>query len=355
MSVHQLKDDGRWICKFPPGTIPAAPKKTKEYFGRGPDAERAAHELNDKLGLGKQKRQVSPRFTDLAIAYLEAKQGIIAASTEARWKVRMGKTVLPAFGNIMTHEITPEYLDRYVVTRLKTVKRNSVHRELTDVRSILRWAVKRKLLATNPMEGFEMPKNDDARIRPPSKEEIEAILANSAPHLRRVILISYFTGLRPGCAELFGLEWSTVDLIGRTITIASAKKGGLVERTIPLGESFAAMLANWYREDEKIGARYLIHYNGKRVNTVIFAWAKAKKRAGITRRLRLYDLRHRFATTLLENGADLKSVSQLLGHKTVLMTLQCYQHVSSDLKRQAISMLDDIGYLSTQETPRKPA
>jgi integrase len=354
VSVHQLPD-ARWICKFPPGTIPEQPKTTKKYFGRGPQAEQAAHDFNDTLGLGKQKRQTSPRFADLALAYLEAKQGIIAASTEARWKVRMEKTVLPAFKNIMAHEITPEYLDRYVATRLKTVKRNSVHRELTDVRSILRWAVKRKMLATNPMEGFEMPRPDDARIRPPSREEIEAILANAVPHLRRVILISYFCGLRPGCAELFGLTWESVDLLGRTITITSAKKNGLEERTVPLGESFAAMLMQWYVEDEEQGQRYLIHYNGQRVNTVIFAWTQAKKRAKITRRLRLYDLRHRFATTLLENGADLKSVSQLLGHKTVLMTLQTYMHVSSDLKRQAISMLEDIGHPSTQQTDRKPA
>ncbi len=54
----------------------------------------------------------------------------------------------------------------------------------------------------------------------------------------------------------------------------------------------------------------------------------------------MYDLRHAFATHLLENGADLKSVSEILGHASPDMTMRVYQHVSSDLKRKAVDLLD---------------
>jgi integrase len=356
VSVHQLKD-GRWICKFPVGTIPEQPSKTRQYFGRGQEAERAAHEFNDSLGLGKRYHApvISPRFADLALAYLEAKVGIIAASTENRWRVRMDTTILPRLGNILAHEITPRYLDGYVAGRVKTVKRNTIHREVSDIRAILRWAVARKMLASNPMENYDMPRLDNARIKPPSRAEIEALLKHSVPHLRRVILISYFTGLRPGCAELFRLDWSAVDLIGGTITVTSAEKGGIEERTVPLTESFAATLCQWYGEDEKQGIRYLVHYNGQRVESVKHAWTNAKKRAKITRRLRLYDIRHAFATVLLERGADLKTVSEILGHRSVGITMQVYQHVSGNLKKQTVNLLDDIGNPSYQETARKPA
>jgi integrase len=341
VSVHQLPD-GRWIAKFPANSIPDQPRKRKEYFGRGPAAERAAHDYNDSLGIGRQKRQTSPRFAELALAYLEGKSGIITATTEEKWRTRMSGTILPRVGSAMAHDITPEFLDRYVSERGKTVKRNTLHRELTDIRSILRWAVKRKMLAANPMADYEMPSRSDLRIRPPAKAEIEAILAHSAPHLKRAILISYNCGLRPG-GELFSLTWDSVDLIGKTITIVSAQKGGLEERVVPLSASFTATMAQWYDEDEKTGMRFLVHFRGGRVGNMQAAWKNAKQRARITRRLRLYDLRHCFASLLLSRGADLRSVSELLGHRSVSMTMQVYQHVSGDLKRAAVALLDDVG------------
>lgn len=342
MSVHQLPDL-RWIAKFPPGTIPDQPKKTKTYFGRGPDAERAAHDFNDSLGLGVRRLVRTPIFGELAAAYLAGKAGVVTATTETKWRTRMTGTILPRIGDVMAHDITPEFLDRYVAERSKTVKRNTIHRELTDIRSILRWAVKRKLLASSPMVDYEMPRKDDLRIRPPSKAEIEAILAHAAPHLRRAILISYNCGLRPGKEELFSLTWEAVDLIGQTITVRSAAKNGLEERVVPLSASFVMVLAQWLQEDEKSGVRYLVHFRGGRVRNVQAAWANAKKRARITRRLRLYDLRHCFASVLLSRGADLRSVSELLGHRSIAMTISVYQHVSGDLKRAAVALLDDVG------------
>jgi integrase len=341
MSVHQLPD-GRWIAKFPPGTIPEAPKKTKEYFGRGVAAERAAHDYNDRLGMGTRRLVRTPIFAELARAYLAGTAGVIAATTEDRWRVRMDGTILPRVGAVMAHDITPEFLDRYVAERSKTVKRNTISREITDIRSILRWAVKRKLLATNPMSDYEMPRSTDLRIRPPSKEEIEAILAHSVPHLRRAILLSYNCGLRPG-KELFSLTWDSVDLIGQTITVISAEKGGLEERVVPLSASFCYTMAQWLEEDEKAGMRYLVHFRGGKVGNMQAAWKNAKKRARITRRLRLYDLRHAFTSILLSKGADLRSVSELLGHRSVSMTLSVYAHVSGDLKRAAVALLDDVG------------
>jgi integrase len=338
MSVHCLPD-GRWICKH---REPGQPKSTKKYFGRGPAAERAANDFNDSLGLGVRRLVRTPLFYELAMAYSEAKAGIITATTAHRWGVAMAGTILPRIGHIMAHDITPAFLDGYVADRAKAVKKNSIHREVSNIRAVLRWSVKRKLLASNPMEGFEMPQNVDARIRPPSKAELEAILANSAPHLKRAILVSYNCGLRPG-GELFSLTWESVDLIGQTINITSAQKGGIEERVVPLSASFAATMAQWYDEDERAGMRYIVHYRGGRVTSIQAAWNSAKKRAKITRRLRLYDLRHCFASVLLSKGADLRSVSELLGHRSVAMTMQVYQHVSGDLKRRAVALLDDVG------------
>ncbi len=84
------------------------------------------------------------------------------------------------------------------------------------------------------MVGYEMPKRDDKRILPPTNEEVQAIVDSAAPHCRRLILISYYTGLCSGVQEAYGLSWDNVDLKNNTATIISAQKGGIPVRGVPI-------------------------------------------------------------------------------------------------------------------------
>lgn len=159
-------------------------------------------------------------------------------------------------------------------------------------------------------------------------------------------MISFYTGLRPGAAELFSLEWDTVDLEKKSIRIISARKNGLTYRDIPLQESFAGKLAEWMEADRKNYKREnipIVHFRGNKIKSIKTAWNTAKKNAKITHKLRPYDLRHAFATFLLDQGADLKSVSEMLGHKSIETTLKVYQHTSKVLHRQSIKKLPDLG------------
>jgi integrase len=339
MSVHRLKD-GRWIVQFPKGKSLENPLAVKRYFGRGEEGQRAAIEFNYSLGLATRNRQTSPLFVDLVNAYMQSRRQQLAATTWKTLVVRMEGTILPVLGKEMAHSLTPARLDRYAAIRTKTVKQVTIHREISDVRAILRWSVHRKLIASNPLEGFEMPKLDNARITPPSKAEFYAILQCAVPHLKRAMLISWFTGLRPGKEELLTLRWSACDFIAGTIDITSAQKNGLPSRMVPLHATILELLKRWYKEDQGIEHGYIIHYNGQPVDSLKTAWKNAKERAMIQRRLRMYDLRHSFTTTLLGKGADIKAVSQILGHSSLDMTLAVYYHVDSKTKRNAIDLLD---------------
>jgi integrase len=340
MSVNQLKD-GRWICQYEKGKDKLRPTTNKKYFGRGDEALHLALAYNDSLGLGKGNiAATSPIFSELTNAYLNARRTSMTASTYEAVSVKMEKTILPLIGCTMAHKLTPDYLDQYVLNRSATVKNTTIHRELSDIRAILRWAVKRELIASNPMERFEMPKRDDARIQPPTKAEFDAILECASPHIQRAILVSYHTGLRPGKEELLRLTWDCVDFINKTLTVLSADKGGLPVRIVPLNSVILAHFGRWYDQDIKAEIRYIVHYKGKQIERIKKGWAAAKKRARITRRLRLYDLRHAFITVLLEGGADLKSVSEIVGHASPDMTMRVYQHVSTDLKRKAVQILE---------------
>jgi integrase len=343
MSVHQLKD-GRWFVFYHKGFNKEEPNRTREYFGRGPEAEVAAHARNRALGLGAQRdqRDNEPIFTQLAADYLEA-HGVDMASSSIRdaiWK--LDGYILPAIGHLPGSKVLPHVLDAYVATRAALGrKKTSIHRELSIIRSIIRWAVSRRKIPANPMEGFSLPTRDDAVISPPSAAELSALYQAAAPHLRRALLLSFYTGMRPGASELLALRWEHIDLVNKSIFVESAKKGGMRARVVPMAGELAEALEKWMQEDREKGKplAWVVHYNGHRICSLKTAWGAAKGRAGVTRRMRLYDLRHMAASEMLEGGADLKSVSEILGHASPELTLKTYQHTVTAQRRAAIEVL----------------
>ncbi len=345
MSVHQTTN-GRWFVRYSKGKIAEDPERTREYFGGGPEAELQARERNHELGLGKKAPDTSPLFIDLAKAYMAAKGPAMAPASRIPLVSKMENVVLPRLGQLRAAQITPAILDKYTTSRLKNVKRTTVHRDLSDIRAILRWSVKRRYIAANPMEGFELPRRDDAVITPPTVAEVQAILRAAAPHLYRAIILSYYTGLRPGEVELLRLSWEQVDIAGGHIVIISADKGGLKKRSVPIQEEYLLkLLDKWLQEDKQAGKKNsdpVVTYKGLPVQSLKSAWSAAKRRAKITRRVRMYDLRHSFATKLLDNGADLKHVSVLLGHRSVQQTVDTYQHFSQRLSEEAVGKLPSI-------------
>jgi integrase len=377
MSVSQLKD-GRWIVYFRPGTLPDDPKRTREYFGRGLEGERMARDRDDELHrlhlrawTRRTPRSHSLRFEQLVQPYVDSKMGSMSSSTRDRFLQKMASVILPIIGPLRALNMTPDRMDRYVIERLtspvmrymgrgkfkkivdpqtgkpRMIKRSTIHREISDIKAVLSWAAnpKRRYIAKNPLDGYEMPQRDDEIILPPTKTEVNAMMANAPPHLVRALSVSYYTGLRPGAVELFSLRWSDIDWDGRAILIRSAKKGGPRMRLLPIHKDFLDQLRRWYEEDRKPGG-HIIHYRGRPIKRMHKAFQTAKKKAGISRRLRPYDFRHAFATTLLRQRSDLKGTSELLGHSRPDTTMRIYQHTDLELHRHIIGLLpalDGIG------------
>ncbi|WP_419659683.1 tyrosine-type recombinase/integrase [Desulfosarcina variabilis] len=324
-------------------------KQKWKYFGKGVEAEKAGNEFNDGLKASgqirtykKRSKTFGPTLTELVDAYLKSKAATLPAVSLRNTRYKFESVILPLVGHYKAMKLTPDILDRYVANRSKNVKMTTVHRELSDIQACLNWSVKRRLISHNPVHGYEKPSRDDAVIRPPSPEEIKAILAHAPEHLKRALTISYFTGLRPGNAELFRLTWGDVDMVSGYINIVSAKKGGIRERSIPLHPSFKKTLEKWHKSDN--GRGHLVHYGKKRkpISTIKTTWASTKKKAGITRRLRPYDFRHAFATAILSSGGDLKATSEMLGHTRPDTTLKVYQHTNSAMHKANIDRLPDI-------------
>lgn len=366
MSIVQ-KPDGRWAVVYKDQG-----RQRWQYFGRGAEAEAEARRYDQELKASGKVREYrkrpaafSPTITELAEAYLLSKKSTMAAATQQALLHKLTSVILPIIGHLKALRLTPAALDRYVAKRLKTPltvragsktaprlkaltddqgkprfpKLTTIHRELSDIQAILNWSAGRRLIPFNPVARYAKPSRDDEIIRPPSTNEVGALLRHAADHLKRALTISYFTGLRPGAAELYRLTWDDVDMDAGEVFVTSAKKGGLRSRRVPIHPGFLEKLKVWHAADRGRGP--LVHYRGKPVTTIKTAFAAAKRRAGITRRIRPYDLRHAFATAILAGGGDLKSTSELLGHSRPDTTTRVYQHTSAALHRDTIGRLPD--------------
>lgn len=349
MAVSQTKD-GRWFCYYRQDG-----KTKREYFGREPGAHGEALQRDDEIrhnkGTGKPSRNHSPIFQEVAVAYQKAKFSKQSFVSRQNLYYKLKGVIFCELGHLPVMQITNNRLDSYVLKRLKTkvptkegnpvrfVKRTTVHRELSDIRAIINWAVKRRIIDHSPMHDYEFPHRDDEIITPPSREEIRAILSYAAPHLIKAIILSYYVGLRPGAVELLGILWDDINWQDKTILIRAAKKGGRPTRTVPWHQELEVFLHAWAKADN---TGCIIKFQGEPIKSVRSAWAAAKKRAGITRRLRMYDIRHAFVTSLLEEGADLQTVAELAGHNIDTM-IKSYQHITQRLRNRTITQLPGLG------------
>lgn len=341
------KKDGKWVF---------------QYLGRGPSAQLLA----ERIKYDHDQAEACPAppgvtFDELVAMYLQSRVRMSAKNLDALI-YRFKSVISPLLGSLDASQVNHAALNKYILTRREQSRTSTdsrtghvitypppspvtVQNEIACILAVLNFAAYKTqppLLSDNPAKGFQKGKILCAVIEPPSEAEIAAILHHAVPHLFRAIVLGLMCGARPGESELFRITWDHVDFEGDKLTIISAKKGGIEKRDIPLSRSLREHLVQWREEDAKTGDSYLIHYRGRPVSKVQKAFSTAKRRAGITRELRLYDLRHYFISKMLEGRADLKSVSLMAGHADETMVLRKYQHITSAMKREAINTLPDI-------------
>lgn len=145
-------------------------------------------------------------------------------------------------------------------------------------------------------------------------------------HLRPMVLVALNTGLRRG--ELFSLKWDDVNLSAKVLTVAAASAKSGHTRRIPLNIEALAILKTW--RERHPGGKGLVFpgMEGERLNNINRSWRAISAAAKLVG-FRFHDLRHSFASRLVQAGVDLNSVRTLLGHSEISTTL-IYAHLSPD-------------------------
>jgi integrase/recombinase XerC len=232
--------------------------------------------------------------------------------------------------------------------QIKGWARTSLSRRITSIRLFTKWAVKNNYLAKDVGTTLATPKGH--RILPDVLEIDEAKTAMDSLATRAteeqtplslrdaaIVEMLYATGARVG--ELCGLDFNDIDYDRQTIRVLGK---GNKERTIPFGNPALRALTSWLKQgrdqiaQSQSGDAVFIGARGKRIDqrtvrTVVYEALSAIE--GIER-MGPHALRHSAATHLLEGGADLRTVQEILGHAS-LATTQIYTHVSTERLQKA--------------------
>lgn len=270
----------------------------------------------------------SPGFKDFAKVYLH-----YAKDNKRSWQRDQFslKHLVAFFGNRRLSQISPFLVEAYKSRRKAEVKPATVNRELALLKYMFNLAIKWGKASTNPVSEVKLFREERKPFRTLSPEKCEKLIEASPDYFRPIVIVALHTGLRRG--EILGLRWDMVDLTKGVIQVEKSKNGQI--RSVPMHERVREALMALRRDGE-----YVFTKNGGEPRKDIRKpFAQALKQARISPRCRFHDLRHTFATCLVENGVDLVTVKELLGHSQIVTTMR-YSHPSPKHKREAIADLD---------------
>ena len=220
-------------------------------------------------------------------------------------------------------------------------KDKSIARKIVSIRTFFNYLMKEKIIKTNPSEKLESPKIRKTLPTTLSLEEVDKLLSmkpKTAKDWRNKAMIElmYACGLR--VSELVNLELNNINLKDNYVRVYGK---GKKERIVPMADVTTEILdeyINVYRPSLLKGYltdKVFLSSYGKGITRQGFfkILKKEAQKAGIKKSFSPHTLRHSFATHLLENGADLRSIGELLGHENI-KTTQIYTHLSNDKKRR---------------------
>lgn len=339
------------------------------------DAEDLLHRQKADVSRGKQpeirKKIPNVSFKELSIDYLkwaERQRGY-------KQKATLVTQLVEIFGHYPLRYFSTRLLETWQTERLtqgakrKVVKKGfggkkvvvelpgtpkgnapaTINRLLASIKHMITKAVEWEMVeeeALRRVRRVKLLEENNRRLRYLSKEECEALINVSSNHLRPIIIMALNTGMRRG--EILNLQWTNVDLKHGFILLDKTKNGD--RREIPINETLRRTLKTLPR---RLDVSYLFYNENtvkddktsedtvqvKPYGDIGTAFTKACKKAGVND-FHFHDLRHTFASHLIMAGVDITTVKELLGHKTLTMTLR-YAHLAPSHKVKAVDLLDN--------------
>lgn len=364
LNSHQ--ENGKRRYKYIYGKSYQEVKQRKEDYLRGS----APAQQTCPASLPSAKTQPVPNvdvvFECVAVNWLSAKRSVVKESTYTHYVNQIEKHLLPTLGKIPIQEIDSAKVEAFLTGKKQSGRLSGgaplSASSVADIKLILM-----QILQHAKVHGLLSAVPDCPAIpctQPPisvlSKEEqkmlVSYILDNETPFTLGV-LIALYAGLRIG--EVCALQWGDFNFSSGTVTVSktimriydlngerAAKTKVVIDRpkthsslrTVPLTEDLAIYFQAHHGNDDA----FLVTGTGKFMEprVCLDRYKRLLHRAGLPD-YNFHLLRHTFATRCVEQGVDMKSLSEMMGHSSVSVTMQRYVHPSMALKREQINKINE--------------
>lgn len=359
--------DGRWEGRYKVDTPTDSKTKYHSVYGK------TYKEVKDKIRLitsqpallNEKKQQQPILIKEVITQWLNSSKSIHKGATEVRYEYLIEKHIIPELGDVPLSSVTSSMLTSFMNRKLEQGSLNGkealspayVRSIMSVTLSILQFAVNEELC--QPLNiNLQKPSTDKRELEVLSvfdQNRLESALLNNINETKLGILISLNTGLRIG--EVCALSWNDIDFENQIFHIRSTvarvksddERNGMTKliidkpktksslRDIPIPSKLIPILV--FMKQRATGI-YVVSNNNCFISprTYEYRYHKILDDCNIPS-VNYHTLRHTFATRCIEVGVDVKTLSEILGHANVSITLNTYVHSSMELKRQQLEKL----------------
>ena len=302
--------------------------------------------LKGEAGIGKKRRDIG--FDKAAELFLQWTEANRKAKT-LKCYTEFVSQLLKFFGGRNLSKIHPFLIEKYKRKRLTDGAKVAVNRELSCLKNIFNRCVEwRRFEGANPVKGVQMVKEIRGRLRWLDYDEEDKLLAAASEPTRTIILVGIYAGLRVR-SEALTLKKADVDLQRKTLTVQAAHAKNGETKTVPLSSELIEPLKRQMKRSK--GEHIFVKEDGitplKEIKTAFDAACRRAKLTDVTPHV----LRHTFASRLVMNGADLRTVQELGGWKSMSM-VERYAHLSDQHKAEAVELIGRKNFTTLFTTPQ---
>ena len=294
-------------------------------------SKKVAEVFDRKHGIESKRENI--RFSDFAKIYLE--DYMMTVRRNFKPDVYRLQILCRYFKNVDLRIVTPLVIERFRKSRLKAGNTKSTcNRYLQLLKRMFNVAIEEGYAEENPVRKVKFfSEKDNMKERTLTDEEERKLMETCSKPLSSIIAVALNTGMRR--AEILNLRWCHVDLKARRIKVEKTKSEKV--RFIPINNVLFYELGRLKGENNQSPYVFFNPETGKPYQDMKTGFKGALRRAGIEG-MRFHDLRHTFASRLVEKGVDIETVRDLLGHHSITIT-QRYTHSTDDRKKAAVELL----------------
>ena len=253
--------------------------------------------------------------------------------------ISLAKTWKDAFGELALSQVTPNNLEQWKIERLKVRKPATVARQLAWLKTLFQFAIRLDIVRKNPVMKVKMPRVNNMRVRFLTDTEEGGLSSVMAPEDYEIVELAFHTGMRRG--EIFPMKWIYVDFANGLITVPTSKSGK--RRYVVLNRRAMGILQarrRRYPLSEFVLPKITLTGPMDAANFCQRVFRPALAAAGIMD-FRFHDLRHTFGSRLAMAGVPMRTIQELMGHHSVVVT-ERYAHLAAGHLHEAVMRLERV-------------